>query len=230
MTDPIQPGPLSEEEFDRLDDILSVNEDRGLTVEGLDGFFAALVCSPMVARPSEWMPVVWGGEAPAWATVDEAQEAVGLLMRMWNQVAESIDDGSFSPLMTSGTDHEGNEVTLPHPWCMGFVEGMRMHRGPWFDESNEELQELTLPIALIAWDAAVMLGEVPESEERLTDEKLSEYTDLIPDVVQALRAYWMEHPVIMPLTPEGIPKLGRTDPCPCGSGKTFKNCHGASLQ
>jgi preprotein translocase subunit SecA len=24
-----------------------------------------------------------------------------------------------------------------------------------------------------------------------------------------------------------MPKVGRNDPCPCGSGKKFKNCHGA---
>ena len=23
------------------------------------------------------------------------------------------------------------------------------------------------------------------------------------------------------------PKVGRNDPCPCGGGKKFKNCHGA---
>jgi preprotein translocase subunit SecA len=23
------------------------------------------------------------------------------------------------------------------------------------------------------------------------------------------------------------PKVGRNEPCPCGSGKKFKNCHGA---
>ena len=25
------------------------------------------------------------------------------------------------------------------------------------------------------------------------------------------------------------PKVGRNDPCPCGSGKKFKNCHGRGL-
>jgi preprotein translocase subunit SecA len=25
------------------------------------------------------------------------------------------------------------------------------------------------------------------------------------------------------------PKIGRNDPCPCGSGKKFKNCHGKDL-
>jgi len=24
-----------------------------------------------------------------------------------------------------------------------------------------------------------------------------------------------------------IPKVGRNEPCPCGSGKKFKQCHGA---
>jgi preprotein translocase subunit SecA len=25
---------------------------------------------------------------------------------------------------------------------------------------------------------------------------------------------------------EGLPKVGRNDPCPCGSGKKYKHCHG----
>ena len=195
MNHSLNQGPLSEEEFDRLDDILSVSEDRGLTVEGVDGFFAALACSPVTATPGEWMPIIWGGESPEWNTVAEKQEATALLMRMWTQVAESINDGSFAPLMTTGTDDEGAEVTLPHPWCMGFVEGMRVHEKHWFDETNEELQQLTLPIGLIAWDAAVMLGEAAETEQRLSEERLEQFTDLLPDLVLAIRGYWMEHPI-----------------------------------
>ncbi|MBO5719958.1 MAG: SEC-C domain-containing protein, partial [Bacteroidales bacterium] len=25
------------------------------------------------------------------------------------------------------------------------------------------------------------------------------------------------------------PKVGRNEPCPCGSGKKYKNCHGKGL-
>ena len=28
---------------------------------------------------------------------------------------------------------------------------------------------------------------------------------------------------------KAAPKVGRNDPCPCGSGKKFKNCHGRGL-
>jgi preprotein translocase subunit SecA len=31
-----------------------------------------------------------------------------------------------------------------------------------------------------------------------------------------------------PVRREG-PKIGRNDPCPCGSGQKFKKCHGAAL-
>lgn len=30
----------------------------------------------------------------------------------------------------------------------------------------------------------------------------------------------------VPGTPKGEPKIGRNDPCHCGSGKKYKNCHG----
>jgi preprotein translocase subunit SecA len=35
--------------------------------------------------------------------------------------------------------------------------------------------------------------------------------------------------VVAPVRREG-PKIGRNDPCPCGSGQKFKKCHGAALE
>jgi preprotein translocase subunit SecA len=32
----------------------------------------------------------------------------------------------------------------------------------------------------------------------------------------------------VPQTVRVGPKVGRNDPCPCGSGKKYKNCHGAA--
>ena len=29
--------------------------------------------------------------------------------------------------------------------------------------------------------------------------------------------------------PKKVVKIGRNDPCPCGSGKKYKNCHGRGL-
>jgi preprotein translocase subunit SecA len=32
--------------------------------------------------------------------------------------------------------------------------------------------------------------------------------------------------LVIPSARREAPKVGRNDPCPCGSGKKFKNCHG----
>jgi uncharacterized protein len=44
--------------------------------------------------------------------------------------------------------------------------------------------------------------------------------------VQDLRLYWLDHGP-KPETRRVEPTPGRNDPCPCGSGKKFKKCHGA---
>ena len=33
-------------------------------------------------------------------------------------------------------------------------------------------------------------------------------------------------PPRVPVSPARAPKVGRNDPCPCGSGKKYKKCHG----
>ena len=37
-----------------------------------------------------------------------------------------------------------------------------------------------------------------------------------------------ERQPVQPVRNDG-PKIGRNDPCPCGSGKKFKNCHGRGI-
>jgi preprotein translocase subunit SecA len=34
------------------------------------------------------------------------------------------------------------------------------------------------------------------------------------------------HAVAPDLSGDNVPKVGRNDPCPCGSGKKYKQCHG----
>ena len=56
--------------------------------------------------------------------------------------------------------------------------------------------------------------------------------ELLPDVEHALahghshHHHDHDHEVQAPYVRES-PKVGRNDPCPCGSGKKFKKCHGA---
>jgi hypothetical protein len=71
----------------------------------------------------------------------------------------------------------------------------------------------------------------------------------IPDEIRALQDEWMQTPrealegktphemlggrSLIPQKIETVrrqePKLGRNDPCPCGSGKKYKKCHGVGI-
>lgn len=55
--------PLTDAEFDRLSSILErLSDNHSMNIEQLDGFLAALICGPEIVRPSEYLPVIWGGD------------------------------------------------------------------------------------------------------------------------------------------------------------------------
>jgi uncharacterized protein len=61
-----------------------------------------------------------------------------------------------------------------------------------------------------------------EEESKLVAEIQAGLADHLLDV----RDYWFDKARPDTVKREG-PKVGRNDPCPCGSGKKYKNCHGA---
>ena len=74
--------------------------------------------------------------------------------------------------------------------------------------------------------------EIAAAEEKMTHPQLEnlnyQHADFNPDLApeELLAPTANEEPrATMPML-NGMPKVGRNDPCPCGSGKKFKQCHG----
>lgn len=63
---------------------------QSMTVEMLDGFFAALVCSPKLVMPSEYMPHILGEDESRLACLEEAKGSHELVIRHWNSVARAL--------------------------------------------------------------------------------------------------------------------------------------------
>ena len=122
-----QNRPLTDAELDRLGDFLKGCKGGGaMNVEALDGFFAALIAGPEIVMPSEYYPEVFGGEMSdtcEFASLDEANEILGLLMRHWNDIAATLNKDEVYVLLLlkdqDGTVH-GND------WARGFMRGMGM--------------------------------------------------------------------------------------------------------
>src|SRR5262245_6753479 len=107
---------LTDDEHTRLRGFLARAGDGAMPVDAIDGMFAALVCSPILAPPSEWIPLIWGGDEPKWASKREAEEFYGLILRMWNQVASDIHDGAYEVLTTVEELEDGTLIHYPHDW------------------------------------------------------------------------------------------------------------------
>jgi uncharacterized protein len=67
-------------------------------------------------------------------------------------------------------------------------------------------------------------SNLPKAEQ---DRLTAEAPDLIPRWVETL-SNWRLARAAMPTARAGrsAAKIGRNDPCPCGSGKKYKKCHG----
>ena len=134
-----QNEPLTDAELDRLGDFLkSCKGGRAMNVEELDGFFAALIAGPETVMPSEYYPEVFGGEMSdtcEFASLDEANEILGLMMRHWNDIAGTLfKDEVYVPLLLKDEDGmaHGND------WARGFMRGMDMRHDGWAELVNDE--------------------------------------------------------------------------------------------
>ena len=195
-------------------------EDAILNVSELEGFFAALACSPDVIMPSRWLPHIWGGEdkMPDWEDQKEIAEFHELLMQFNNDILDQLVEGTFAPLFYEG-EFQGRNVLLVDDWCRGFLFGLTLY-GPVSESDGAEIERRTAPIRMF---------DIPANLEALAQLDMAELCDLQDSIepnVTALFHHFMGRRVAEARTPYMNTELsvGRNDPCPCGSGKKFKKC------
>lgn len=198
-----------------------------MNMERLDGFLSALITGPDLVMPSEYLPLVWVGESAdesSFATEHELEEFVSLLMGHWNAIVSTLESGDvYVPIFLE----DENGIAHGFEWAKGFFQGVNLRRGSWAELiANEDAAGAILPIALMAGDVD------PEwPHEPLTDEKREEMFTLMAAGLVRIHRYFephrrglarenrKEHTYRRP-----APKIGRNDPCPCGSGRKYKHC------
>ncbi|WP_313168918.1 UPF0149 family protein [Massilia oculi] len=222
--------PLSEKEFDELDQFLLSDRcsDEAMTMDTLHGYLTAIAIGPETIMPAEWLPLVWGQDeaaAPKWKNKREEEKIINLIMRFMNEVLITfeVSPKEFEPLFVEH-EFEGKTLIDPEAWCWGFWEGVELRADSWDPIWTSDVAELIRPIYLLGAD------EIEEEELALVDNphKIHALALEIEANVPALYRYWL------PLRKAAVetvvreePKVGRNDDCPCGSGKKYKKCCGA---
>lgn len=238
------PPKLDEAGIDRLAELLQQRAVpfKGLNIEALDGFLTALVVSPAMVMPSEWIPEVWGGKPPRWENEDEAFQVHQLLMGHWNMCAERVRyDGAdlpehLPPLIwlpddpeQAGEDPEKSDaLAIGADWAIGFFRGVELREHDWdrWLDAHDWVEEILDALHRLAAGEAINHRD-PTAPAMPVDyrERLAIIIDL-PGMMADLNVLRLES--LTPRTPirrEAVP--GRNDACSCGSGKKYKKCCGA---
>ena len=228
-------APLSDEELDALDGfLLDQDTEEGMTLDMLDGFLHALALGPETVQPSRWLPKVWGqGDGamlPPVADLDEANHLLGLVMRHFNSIVLGLEQvpPALYPLWPI-THFDAGEFEDAETWAYGFTEAVKLSPSAWqplFD--HPEGRQWYRPIHLLGAD------EVSPEEEALTrtPAQRAALTAQIDGSLLKMHAFWLPLRQVVAERARArarrlSPKVGRNEPCPCGSGKKFKKCCGA---
>lgn len=225
--------PPSDGDLEALDKFLM--SDRAppdsMLLSDLDGFLTGIAVGPEPVPPSEWLPLVWGGEVPAFTDPHEAEAIVGTIMCRHNQILRQIDEGTFAPLLW--VDRDGAFIAMD--WAEGFLQAIMLRADAWGPLFMSEPDgDLLFPILSICDDddGDSLLGLPADEKDRVAEQA----PDLIPGCVVEIAAYWRRRGprqtsmdlAVRPDQQKHATKVGRNDPCPCGSGKKFKRCCGQS--
>lgn len=210
-------------------ELLALGEEAML-LEELDGFIAGLLVCPELIKPSEWLPVVWGtegGDGPAFDSLAQMNRVLGLMMEHYNDVARTLIEhpDRYGPLFA--VDERTNEI-LWEPWIAGFEKAVKLRPAAW--------QKLLVAKAETAQaiSGLLTLADVDRGDARFSEEQLDALTAAAPDKIApwivTLNEWRLANhaPMQEPLSPlsTSAGKVGRNEPCPCGSGKKYKKCCG----
>jgi len=228
-------SPLSEDEFKELDDFLlyEVDTEEGMTLDMLDGFLHAIAIGPTTLQPQLWLPKIWGTKEmmPPMDSIEQLNQVLGLVMRHFNGIIAGLENEprGISPYWsTTIYDGDEREYDDAEMWAYGFVEGMRLCWNDWKPLlSTPQGQAWFRPIALLGEDDF----SVDQDELTETPAMRAELAHAIPQAVLDMHAHWLPlrravHERLVARSMQS--KVGRNEPCPCGSGKKFKKCCGAA--
>jgi uncharacterized protein len=230
--------------------------DERASPEWLDGCMAALLAGPRALTPAQWLPRLLGDAwERTFADPQDVQQALDTLHKRWHVLASQLDAEALfdapdmlrlapllgdygsearDALVAEGKliDEEAEDWPLTGElWALGVLETIQTFADDWVappeDDENAAWYDGSLRAieALTQRDAARLAADL---QLRYPGQQLSrdELVDEACLALQDLRCYWVDHaPRHAPRRVEPVP--GRNDPCPCGSGKKYKKCHGS---
>jgi uncharacterized protein len=236
------PPTLSDAEINAIDELLAAVPAPFETVDAviLDGYLAGVLVQPVIIQPEEWLAPIFGTEGipepgiPGW-TEAQHTKLISLITRRKDEMLRGIlEDGWFDPIVPMIEDEDGKVLEGKDAlegigyWAAGFE---------WALANFPQLEDAALSGVPDLLDSIWRhLPEQDETQQAMTkaldDEHPLKNIDeaieaLVFDVVDLAQIGLAESHKVETVVRDA-PKVGRNDPCPCGSGRKYKQCHGSN--
>ena len=249
---------LNDTEIAELDELLATTPKplSPLDASMLDGYLCGVIVQPRLIEVDEWLPNIFdydGGLLPEEVDTVWYERVRDLVIRRHGALnRQLVEDSWFDPVVLDleeeamepepapadesaedKADRESYEAlslvsrTLM-PWVAGF-----QHAALCFPELSESQDDAVH--AAMARLYRHLPAETAEEKEVVAtldreyplkdlDDAIEELVVSVADIADLTEA---ERYRVETMRREA-PKLGRNDPCHCGSGKKYKQCHGAN--
>ena len=173
--------------------------------------------NPNFQKQYSWFPAV---PKPIIAAINGPAAGLGLIMALYNDITSRLDDpDTYEPLIEEDIDG----TFLWEFWAEGFGKAIALRPWAWstFKDRPDDDQAADAFGMLVALATiARATDEDPELYDELDEQVSYEAPQMIATCVIELHHDRLSNHQLKPRTE----KVGRNDPCPCGSGKKYKKC------
>jgi uncharacterized protein len=233
---------LTDKEIHEIDELLALVPEPFETLDAviLDGYLCGVIVQPVLLTPDDWLGPIFGTDGVPQPGIEgwsakQHERLLTLVQRRHDEILRGIlERGWFDPLVPLVEDDDGKPLTGKAAfeglgyWVAGFE---------WALANFTHLEDAGLSGVPDLLDS--LWRHLPDQDEtqaamtKALDEEhplknLDEAIEaLVFDVVDLAQiGIEQRHKVVQVVRDQ--PKVGRNDPCPCGSGKKYKSCHGSN--
>jgi len=201
--------------------VLDASDDM-MSFQSACGLFAAVASAPELVGPSTWLGMIRRDHA--FTDLEEAQQFTNGAMALYNEVVRSVAEHDVHCC-----PHPGDRDAI-REFCAGYVKVALSD--PTWAEDTHGLAELAPLYAITEALPIEKAAELMPTGFNGVEDWLEHARQDLPETIAELHDYWDARRKVaaIRLQDRGVParraepKVGRNDPCPCGSGKKFKKC------
>jgi uncharacterized protein len=241
---------LTDAEFAELDDLLLETPEplEPLDAVMLDGYLCGVIVQPVLLEPPTWLAHVFdfdGRPLPDDTDAAWLQRTTALILRRHGALNRAIvEDGWFEPLVLEfDEEHPREPVPEGERDPLEGLSPISQSLMPWvagFHHAAETFPDLAeMPDDAVMAALARLYRHLPVEDDQQRElvalldrehplETLDDAMEELVVTVADLQDLTAEQRYKVETVKRETPKVGRNEPCPCGSGKKFQQCHGAA--